>query len=250
LWILFVFFGTFRYNLIMIYRLILAIVLISYSTEELFCQDSILVFNSIDSSVIKFPFPTVVFDNNPDVKDLEITKYSYCLDSLELIPKDFQDECCTDKQFLFINSIGLNQIKGLKDDSLLGLFKCFFVDTVLSYRYASIGFPFKAINADSLFGVIKEDLDRGIKWNELRHHFTVCEVQFDPAKDYKGDRGWSITEGNSEFVNALLNHKLYGVFLFKSDVVNWAYIIYKTHKEKYIVRKKMKTLSLPLRSLD
>ena len=169
------------------------------------------------------------------IRRIEVTPNSLSIDGKEMIQPSFQDFHLADSLIDKVFNLQLGDVIRFEKGTDIEYFKALKVDTSLYIRCATIGIPLKSeTNIDSLYLVIKSQIEEGKVWNELKYHLTENENRI------KGTTGWvPSSEIKDEFKNKFRRHQIGDIFIVKIAELNYGWIVYKTDEEKKFERKQV-----------
>lgn len=120
-----------------------------------------------------------------------------------------------------------NEVFIVENEYATQYYKCLEIDSALFFKCAYISYPLRYNDKDSLFIAVKKELDRGVEWNKLKFHLTVCDPSR-KVKKVKGSTGW-VRHG--EFLES------FEKAVFDADVGEITYANIPRHDRSYIIFK-------------
>ena len=209
-------------------------------TRSLFAQDSTEIVKYLSEK--SFEQTDHNFKNDSlIIRTIIYTGKTITVDSVKL--DDYLESIIETSNLSFLNTLNKNEIHVAREGNRTNYYKCFSLDSVLYYRYAQITFSLKNENVDSIFKVVKNQLQNGKTWNDLKYFATNCYDIKEP--ETKGLSTLKRTgELVKEFERQVIKLKKGEVALIKLKAYNSARIIYKTDDAILLPERRIKMVSV------
>jgi hypothetical protein len=209
-------------------------------TRSLFAQDSTEIVKYLSEK--SYEQTDHNFKNDSlIIRTIIYTGKTIKVDSVKL--DDYLESIIETSNLSFLSTIKDNEIHVAREGNRTNYFRCFSLDSVMYYRYAQITISFKNENVDSIFQVVKKELQNGKKWNDLKYFPTNCyDIK---TTEFKGLSSWTKTgELDMKFEKQVLKLKKGKVALIKLKAYNSAWIVYKTDDAVLLPERRIKMVSV------
>jgi hypothetical protein len=175
------------------------------------------------------------------IRTIIFTGKTIKVDSVKL--DDYIDLIVETSNLSFLSAIKENEIHVAREGNRTNYYRCFSLDSVRYYRYAQITFSLKNENVDSIFQVVKKELQNGKTWTDLKYFPTDCNDIKTP--EFKGLSSWTKTgELDKKFEKQVIKLKKGEVALIKLKAYNSALIVYKTDDAILLPERRIKMVSV------
>ena len=154
-------------------------------SNSIFAQDSVEIVKYLSEK----SFEQMKHDFKNDstiIRTIIFSGKTIKVDSVKL--DDYLESVIETSNLSFLSTIKDNEIHVAREGNRTNYYRCFSLDSVMYYRYAQITFSLKNENVDSIFQVVKKELQNGKKWNDLKYFPTNCYDIIKP--EFKGLSFW------------------------------------------------------------
>lgn len=217
-----------------IMRVFLLIYLIGLVISPLYSQNANIEDFLSKANSIDVRFDTL--ENDFIVRRIDVTKESLIVDGEEMIKYSNKNtELLTDSLLKYKQG----ELIRVERDSTIEYYKTVKVDSVLCMRFAIISIPLNdRTNIDSIYSDLIKQMGEGAKWNDLKYH--PVDSYYELSNMLKGQSNWiRSSDIFDSFRVPFLNHEPGDVFIVKNKEKNFAWMVYKTDKEKLFERKQI-----------
>lgn len=137
-----------------------------------------------------------------------------------------------------------NEIVVIKNKNETQYYRCFGIDSVDFLKCALITIHLEWGDEDSIYHIIKNELNSGKDWNALKYHFSDCYPS-GRRKPIRGSKGWVQQDRYLEpLKKAMLDLKIGEISLIKFPEYELACVVLKIDNIKKFAVRKVKLVSV------